>query len=153
MILRLFITVIAIELSLQAFKTCYDHEAAQKMKKTLLISKHFNEKQTRKTEQLTEFDWRKRHILSPIKNQHLPVYCGSCWAHAAASTMTDRLYIWRGNQYFDLFYLSVQEIISCCIFLFIQLERELATAEFPHWFLDMRWKMVCLMTLAIPMKL
>ena len=39
------------------------------------------------------FDWRDELELSASRNQHLPQYCGSCWANASASTIDDRLLV------------------------------------------------------------
>jgi C1A family cysteine protease len=41
----------------------------------------------------TSWDWREKGLLTTDLNQHIPVYCGSCWAHATASTLGDRIKI------------------------------------------------------------
>ncbi|CAD8079100.1 unnamed protein product [Paramecium primaurelia] len=63
----------------------------------------------------TQFDWRNVdgvNYLTNIRNQHIPVYCGSCWAHAVTSTISDRINIKLGNKY-PVIILSVQSMLNC----------------------------------------
>lgn len=52
------------------------------------------------------------NFLTNIRNQHIPQYCGSCWAHAATSAMSDRIKIARKAAWPDI-NVAPQTLISC----------------------------------------
>lgn len=52
------------------------------------------------------------NYLTVQRNQHIPIYCGSCWAFAATSALSDRIKIARKAQWPDV-NLSPQVLISC----------------------------------------
>jgi len=53
-----------------------------------------------------------KSYLTKQLNQHIPHYCGSCWAHGAVSSLMDRIKIARKGQGVDI-NLSIQYVLNC----------------------------------------
>ena len=52
------------------------------------------------------------NYLTKNLNQHIPQYCGSCWAHGAVSSLSDRIKIARKSNGPDI-NLAVQYLLNC----------------------------------------
>ncbi len=52
------------------------------------------------------------NYLTYQRNQHIPNYCGSCWAFAVTSALNDRIKIIRKAVWPDII-LSPQVLLSC----------------------------------------
>ena len=90
----------------------------QGLKLSGVLGKTFNENLIISQEDATPIDWRDYEGVNYVtynKNQHIPMYCGSCWAQAATSMLADRLNIQRSadGKIFPKITLSVQAIIDC----------------------------------------
>jgi len=53
-----------------------------------------------------------RSFCTESRNQHIPQYCGSCWAHGSVSALGDRIKIARNATGIEI-NLSVQHILNC----------------------------------------
>ena len=51
-------------------------------------------------------------LITTIRQQHIPQYCGSCWAQAAASSLSDRIKIARAGRWPEI-NIAPQVLISC----------------------------------------
>jgi len=62
-----------------------------------------------------DFNWGNISGVSYLTknlNQHIPQYCGSCWAHGALSTLADRIKIARSAQGIEI-NLAIQYLLNC----------------------------------------
>jgi len=61
-------------------------------------------------------DWRNmdgKNYLSWNKNQHIPQYCGSCWAQGSTSAIADRFNILNGDLASTPVGLDAQTVVNC----------------------------------------
>ena len=61
------------------------------------------------------FDWRNiegRSMVTADVNQHVPVYCGSCWIHGTLAMLNDRIKVARNAAFPDVM-LSRQAAMNC----------------------------------------
>eukprot|EP00934_Nitzschia_sp_Nitz4_P005075 Nitzschia sp. Nitz4//scaffold9_size221794//12291//13636//NITZ4_001313-RA/size221794-snap-gene-0.85-mRNA-1//1//CDS//3329560902//5065//frame0 len=60
------------------------------------------------------FNWgdvNGKSYITHSLNQHIPQYCGSCWAHGALSALSDRIKITNASK--DEINLSIQFLLNC----------------------------------------
>jgi cathepsin X len=63
----------------------------------------------------TNFSWTNvngTNFCTSSRNQHIPTYCGSCWAMSATSALADRIKITRNAAWPD-YEVAVQSIVYC----------------------------------------
>lgn len=72
--------------------------------------------ETQELEQLPKhLDWCERGFCVPSWNQHIPQYCGSCFAHGAMSSAQDRIKILNKKRHYSVadVMLGRQSFLNC----------------------------------------
>lgn len=62
-----------------------------------------------------DFTWANKdgvNYINNVANQHIPEYCGSCWAFVTVGVLNDRIKIMRNAEWPDI-QLSEQVLLSC----------------------------------------
>jgi cathepsin X len=70
---------------------------------------------TKQSDMPPNFDYRfhnGQNLLTPTLNQHIPTYCGACWAFAPLSAISDRIKIMRNGAWPEIV-LSPQVLLNC----------------------------------------
>lgn len=70
------------------------------------------DEETKFPDAFTWCDKDGKNYCTMSRNQHIPQYCGSCWAHGSVSALGDRIKIARGGEGVDI-NLSVQHMLNC----------------------------------------
>lgn len=121
MAMRLFSLALAFVVSVAARRqsevwTSEQNRAAGIVENSYVVGTAPHEDLTFTRSQLPDaFTWCNKdgvNYCTMSRNQHIPQYCGSCWAHGSVSALGDRIKIARNATGIDI-NLSVQHILNC----------------------------------------